>query len=142
MTLPELRKLCVDPFLMSQRRDPLMRSVEALCTTVSTALIRSEIWVDGSFLTRKIDPDDVDVLVILHSSAAHGTSEQHNIFRRIAQNDFTAPLPCHSFVLQEYPDGHPQYATYEVMRAYWLKQFCFNRREEIKGLAVVRTPIA
>jgi hypothetical protein len=37
MLLPELRRLCVEGFPLSTRREPLMRSIEALCTAVSTA---------------------------------------------------------------------------------------------------------
>jgi hypothetical protein len=69
MTLQGLRKLCVNAFPLSSRRDRLMRSVEALCTTVSTALIVSEIWIDGSFLTQKMDPDDVDLVAVVPALA-------------------------------------------------------------------------
>ena len=141
MTLPELRKLCVEGFPLSVRRDPLMRSVEALSTAVSTALIRSEIWVNGSFLTQKMDPQDVDLVVVVPSSLWPGTGQQRHICVRIARKDFTVPLPCDSYILVEYPQNHQNYPMYEVMRSYWIRQFCFNRKEEFKGLAVIRTPI-
>jgi hypothetical protein len=142
MTLPELRKLCVDAFPLSTRRDQLMRSVEGLCTAVSTALILSEVWVDGSFLTLKIDPQDVDLVVVAAGSVLPGTPQQSIVLRRIAARDFTTPLPCDSYVIFEYPSGHPNYSIYELMRAYWIRQFCFNRKDEMKGLAVIRTPIS
>lgn len=119
-----------------------MRSVEALCTSVSTALISAEIWTNGSFLTQKMDPQDVDLVVVVSSSAWPGTGQQRTIFNRIARKDFRVPLPCDSYLLVEYPTGHPQYGISELMRAYWIKQFCFNRNEDMKGLAVIRTPIA
>lgn len=139
MTLPELRALCVTGFSLSTRREILMRAVEALCTTVSTALISSEIWVNGSFLTQKMDPADVDLVVVVQAASWPGTGQQRHIMGRIARKDFTAI--CDSYLIVEYPIGHPHYGTTELMRAYWIKQFCFNRTEEMKGLAVIRTPI-
>jgi len=119
-----------------------MRSVEALCTSVSTALITSEVWIDGSFLTQKMDPQDVDLVVVVSISVWPGTGQQRTVLNRVARKDFKVPLPCDSFILVEYPVGHPEHGTGEVMRGYWIKQFCFNRNEEMKGLAVIRTPIA
>lgn len=140
MTLPELRALCVTNFALSTRREQLMRSVEALCTAVSTALISSEIWVDGSFLTQKVDPADVDLVVVVQSASWPGTGQQRHVMGRVAQKDFGSP-PCDSYVLVEYPSSHKHYPETELMRAYWIKQFCFSRNEEMKGLAVIRTPI-
>jgi hypothetical protein len=139
-TLPDLRKLCVDAFPLSGRRGPLMRSVEVLCTAVSTALIASEIWVDGSFLTQKMDPGDVDLVVVVQSTSWPGTGQQRHVLSRVGKKDFGAP-PCDSYVMVEYPASHANYSVSELMRAYWIKQFCFNRNEDMKGLAVIRTPI-
>jgi Family of unknown function (DUF6932) len=141
MTLPELRKLCVQGFALSTRRDPLMRSVEALCMAVSTALIPSEVWVDGSFVTQKMDPGDVDLVVVVQSSILSGTEQQRHICARIAKQDFKVPLPCDSYILVEYPEEHAQHPMNELRRAYWIKQFCFTRSEHLKGLAVIKTPI-
>jgi hypothetical protein len=141
MTLPELRALCVSNFTLSTNREQLMRSVEALCTAVSTALISSEIWVDGSFLTQKMDPADVDLVVVVQSTHWPGTGQQRHILSRVSRKNFGSP-PCDSYLHVEYPSGHPKHSISEIMRAYWIRQFCFNRRVEMKGLAVIRTPIA
>lgn len=143
MTLPDLRNLCVinTNFTLSTRREQLMRSVEALCTAVSTALISSEIWVDGSFLTQKMNPADVDLVVVVQAQTWPGTGQQRHVLNRVAKKNFGLP-PCDSYVFVEYPSGHANYSVSEIMRAYWIRQFCFNRSEEMKGLAVIRTPIA
>jgi hypothetical protein len=141
-TLPELRQMCVTNFPLSTRRDPIMRSVEAMCTSISTALIRAEMWIDGSFLTQKIEPDDVDLLVTLDAQYLSGTPLQQQIVSRIASQDFKAPVQCDSYVHFQYPEGHASYWTAEFTRAYWMRQFGFGRNDQFKGLAVIRTPIA
>jgi hypothetical protein len=84
-----------------------------------------------------MDPDDVDLVAVVPASAWPGSDLQQHIFKRIAKKDFKAPLPCDSFFVLEYEPWHKDYPTYELMRAYWIKQFCFNRNEEMKGLAVI-----
>lgn len=140
-TLSELRKMCVIDFPHSKRRDPVMRSLEAMCTSISVAFIRAEVWVDGSFLTKKIEPDDVDVLVTLNAECANGTSQQQQIIAKVNAKGFNMPVQCDSYLLFQYPKGHPLYWTAKYMRAYWLRQFGFSRGNQLKGIAVIRTPI-
>jgi len=117
-----------------------MSAVEAVCAALSTALIPSEVWVDGSFLTQKIDPADVDVAVRLsHARLPSPSSDQGALLNRIAKKQFSG---CDSFIFFEYPAGHTYHASGDMMRAYWQRQFGFNRRDQFKGVVVVRTPFS
>ncbi len=139
LTLADLRVLCVDGFPLSTRRDPVMRVLESMCLAMSTALVPAAVWVDGSFLTEKIEPDDVDVVVVMQ--AGNRTSEQQAVIDRIENQEFVFPVTCDSYVNVEYPQGHKKYWFSQYMRAYWIKQFGFARNDKVmKGIAVVRTP--
>ena len=140
MTLMEIRALCVTPFTLSTRRELIMRSLEAMCTTLSIALVKADVWVDGSFLTQKIEPDDVDVLVVL-PSGVNGTPEQRAAIKRVDDQDFAFPIKCDSYTTIEYPRGHKKYWFGEYARAYWLRQFGFARTNAMKGIAVIGTPL-
>lgn len=59
MDLHRLRALCVDAFPLSRRREPLMELVGEICSELTSVSLYTEVWVDGSFLTAKIEPDDV-----------------------------------------------------------------------------------
>jgi hypothetical protein len=140
MQLAELRRLCVDGFGLSTTRAGLMAGVEAICGSLSTALSPAQVWVNGSFLTQKIDPADVDLAVRLAQAALPNPGpEQQALMGRIASKQFPG---CDSYVLIEYPVGHPHYATGDMMRAYWQRQFGFTRTDQFKGVAVIRTPFA
>jgi hypothetical protein len=119
-----------------------MRSLEAMCLAISGALLPAEVWVNGSFLTHKIEPDDVDVVLVINVLSAGGTTDQQNIIRRIEGKDFQFPVRCDSYVCKQYPEGHTLRSTGEFMRAYWMKQFGFSRGDRIKGIAVIRTPVS
>ena len=74
MTLPGLRQLCVGNFPLSTTRGQFMCGVEALCGSLSTALLKTEVWVNGSFLTEKIDPLDADLVVKFYASLLSNAS--------------------------------------------------------------------
>jgi hypothetical protein len=105
--------------------------------------IKSEVWIDGSFLTTKIDPDDVDIVVIIEAQhvPVDTAASAWEILQRIVDQDFDQPLRCDSYLYCDVPSGHPQYLENEVWRAYWIRPFCFTRKTETKGLVVVRTPL-
>src|SRR4051794_8743849 len=68
-SLAELRAICVTPFNGSSiTRRAITDHLDAIVGKLSAAGILGEVWVNGSFLTQKIDPDDSDILVRVASS--------------------------------------------------------------------------
>lgn len=65
MSLGDLEKLCVQSnmFRTSNTRSTIMQGLRHVVDTLSNEAIPGEVWVDGSFLTKKIDPADVDILL-------------------------------------------------------------------------------
>jgi len=116
-----------------------MRSLEALCGALSAEMIPAEVWINGSFLTHKIDPADVDLAVRLNYGALPSpTATQQALLHRIVRKQFGS---CDSYVFFEYPINHPQYPIGDMMHAYWQTQFGFSRAKTMKGIAVVETPV-
>lgn len=139
MTLDELRELCVTRFSLSVRRPQLMQAIETLCGALTDAQVESAVWIDGSFLTKKIDPEDADLVVCVESSqTSESVPDKVAALRKVKQRRFPS---CHSYIQINYPDGHPSYWVGDFMQAYWKKQFGFSRSEEYKGIAVIKTPL-
>lgn len=63
MTVAEVRALCVDRFPLSKKRDEIMTKLETVIDKLRRDRIEGEVWVDGSFLTEKINPKDSDILL-------------------------------------------------------------------------------
>lgn len=117
-----------------------MAGIEAICNSLSTALIPVSVWINGSFMTQKIDPADVDLAVrLLHAALPNPGPEQQALLSRIAAKQFPG---CDSYFFIEYPEGHPNHAAGDMMHAYWQRQFGFTRADTFKGVAVIRTPFA
>jgi hypothetical protein len=60
MSMADLRQLCVSEFPLSTTRDRIMSGFEEVVRKLDSVGIVGEVWVNGSFLTKKIDPNDID----------------------------------------------------------------------------------
>lgn len=63
MTLPQLHALAVAPFPQDPRRQDLFDKLSTWSIAVQSADARGILWLDGSFLTHKSGPDDIDCVL-------------------------------------------------------------------------------
>ena len=139
--LAELRQLCVARFPDSISRSNIMTGLESLVLNLNSEGLPMQIWIDGSFTTEKLNPEDVDLLVcVKEDDLANATEGQKQIIRRVAETDFMPSHRCDAYVLFEYLEGHPLRDEGEWQRAYWLRQFGYSRQDKPKGLAVLTLP--
>lgn len=96
-----------------------------------------EVWVDGSFLTEKIDPDDADVLLRCDGPCYDNGNEAYRAAVDWAAENQKKTLRCHSHVFFEYPDGHPLHVDGEWWRIWWHRQWGFSREDDPKGIVVI-----
>jgi hypothetical protein len=138
MTVEQIRDICVTNFPLSKKRKGIMDNLEHIISCLSLVGIVADVWVDGSFMTEKIEPEDSDIVVCIENGVYdNGTLQQRDTIEWINSN-LRADLLCDSYVHVEYPIGHPSHSEGEWLRAYWIKQFGFSRGEEFKGMALVK----
>src|SRR6266404_1591008 len=95
LSLTELRALCVDPFPLSASRPRIMAGLEAVVQELNSVGIVGELWVDGSFLTEKVDPEDVDASLRITSELWDNTStEQRQTLEWLASADLKTSYAC------------------------------------------------
>lgn len=138
MSVSDVRDMCVGAFPLSSTRDEIMGGLETLIGELDGVGVPTEVWIDGSFVTQKVDLEDVDVVLCMQGEAYNnGTQEQRDTVDVVANVNLKPPLHCDSYVFFEYPESHPLYWQGQWERAYWIKQFGFSRGEEYKGIARV-----
>lgn len=139
MTLEVLNALCAEGFDLSKTRLNIMKELKKMVIELCTRKIRSKVWVDGSFLTKKIDPRDADLVVQL--DAAQGpsyTDDQIALIDMLADNSDNVPQ-IDTHVFPEYPPNHKRFQDGERMRKYWSKWFGKSRSNTPKGIAIIAT---
>ena len=137
MSIEELRQQCVDRFPLSKTRAEIMAGLAEVIERLTQYQVAGELWVDGSFLTEKINPGDVDVVLRVPSSVYDdGTNEQRRIVDWVGGNLKEYNL-CDSYVFYEFPEDDPDYLWGKERRDYWNDLFGHSRGGTSKGIAVI-----
>ena len=64
-----LKQVFVDEFQESQTRNAIFEGFQKFLTNFSNFTnISFDIWIDGSFVTKKLNPNDIDVVLIIDAS--------------------------------------------------------------------------
>lgn len=137
MTIADVRARLVEAIPLSTRRDAICAGLEWLYNGLVWAGIDGELWIDGSFVTEKIDPGDVDVVLRIGDSFTTAATKAQQDVVQLVYADLLA-YHCDSYVLVEWPLGHPLYSEGRAAHAYWMGQWGFDHNDEPKGMAVVK----
>jgi hypothetical protein len=137
LTMEAVEQVCVTPFPLSTSRPIIFNRFVTFVRRLEVAKVAGELWLDGSFLTEKINPKDVDVVLRVDGSIYNaGTPEQREAIDWVIANQ-KLTLMCDSYVLFEYPPGDPLHDEGSWWYSYWHRQWGFSREDDPKGIAVL-----
>jgi hypothetical protein len=139
MSVDELKTKVVDAFPLSGKRPQLWQHFIEVLDQIKKAGLKGEIWVDGSFLTEKINPGDVDFVfdVPVHL-LEKPTPQQEELLHKLADKGFKKTERLHTFVMFSAPVVHSQYAESVRLHTQWQKDFGFSYVDKTpKGIAVL-----
>ncbi|WP_420820904.1 DUF6932 family protein [Rhodosalinus halophilus] len=99
--------------------------------------VACQVWINGSYLCNKPDPNDVDVVIIVWHETYNALSEAAlDFLDEIMQPHFHALPGVDAFVCIEYPRGHELYE--EDNPDQWADLFGIEHSGQwLKGFAVV-----
>ena len=104
---------------------------------LADATLPVDVWVDGSFLTKKRDPNDADIVVCAPADLyERGNMQQRETLDWIKANQKNTHH-CDSYVFYVFPEGDDRAVYNDYHYAYWIRQFGFSRGQELKGIAVL-----
>jgi hypothetical protein len=95
-----------------------------------------EILIDGSFVTKKQNPNDIDILVIIPHDFLKKIDDRKILdFRcNMEQKKLTNYTGIHAFIIEEFSQNHPKYLIYQADRLHWISFFSQDRKGNKKGL--------
>lgn len=76
MSLLELHQLTVSEFPNSQRRPRLFASLQIYLELLEGTGLKAEVWIDGSYMSSKAEPDDIDLVVCFDPGSARALSAE------------------------------------------------------------------
>jgi len=127
--IDKLDDLFVNNFTNNTRRSHLVSQLRIFLNELSRVNAKFEIWLDGSFLTLKDEPDDIDLLIVYDINQINAlTVNERKIINSLLFNRDTMKIrydldisPCLKDNVNE--------------RSYWRGWFGFARNEVPKGIA-------
>lgn len=125
-TLDDIKAICVYNFVNTLRRMLIYEKFCEFLSILSQFHIWFEIWIDGSFVTEKEEPDDIDVVIFAKKTEINNlTAYYKNSFWLLISRD------CKKLYLTD-----AYFATIEdySSRSYWRGWFGFTREEKPKGM--------
>jgi hypothetical protein len=132
-----LRRLCVDRFPQSVTRSIIMNGLDQAIALLQSNGMRGDLWIDGSFTTEKLNPDDVDIIFVMDVQDYKALLPvQTAFFSWFSTTSLKAQYRCDNYGMVR-DEGHPKN---EWMLAYWMRQFGFSRANAMKGIAVIKLP--
>lgn len=119
------------PFPESTRRPKLLEQLCVYLKLLAETGVKAEIWLDGSFTTEKIEPDDVDMVVVYDPVSVNAMPHSARLGFKTLLNTNIAKTryDIHVFAVDDRDrDG----------KAYWRGFFGFMRDERTpKGIATI-----
>ncbi len=128
LSVSEIESIFVSSFPESLRRPLLFSNLNNYLKILERLDLSFTIWVDGSFLTTKSEPEDIDIVVLFDPLQVNNlTEDQENAFLLISDNSISRSR----FLI----DAYFVNKTNRDQKAYWRGLFGFLRDEVTpKGL--------
>lgn len=140
MTLAEARDRFVVAFPQSLTRRGIMDGLCGLVERLNRNGVVGEVWLDGSFVTEKIDPEDVDILIRVSSALYDNDRRVRDAVDWASQEERRDSHNCDSYKWIEYDSGHPLFPDSENDRNYWTRFFGTSRKGVAKGIVTITIP--
>jgi len=96
--------------------------------------LAGELWINGSFLTEKRDPGDIDVVLRISGEVVDNATDS----QAVALEAFLNSEDCHAFFVPHWPKGHKNYDDGEELGVYWQGWWGSSRSGDSKGHAVIQ----
>lgn len=90
-------------------------------------------WIDGSYVTSKIDPNDIDMVTFYDGLKFGELVGSGAFYQQLMMEVIRDSFSCHSFVVAVYPEGDRRRGFTEKQIAYWKNKWGHNYDGQVKG---------
>ncbi|MFN3488544.1 MAG: DUF6932 family protein [Emticicia sp.] len=116
-----IEELFVTSFAESITRETLFGDFHLFLNEIKIIVENGTLWLDGSFVTLKKDPRDIDILIFVRSEILLEKERELTILKKKYQPKID------SYFIELLPENHPKYFLFEMNRKEWLFTFSTSR---------------
>lgn len=139
LSLEKLEEICVSNFPDSETRLTIFNNIKTLFSEIEEQNLSLEIWLNGSFFTKKLNPNDCDLVTGVPLKVYNNCNyTQSNLLQRINSN-LKEELLCDSYLYIVYPSGHLNEKFNDKNSNYWMTFLGTCRNKQPKGIGIYKT---
>lgn len=139
LSLKQLEEICVSNFPNSETRLTIFNNIKGLFSKIEEQKLSLEIWLNGSFLTKKLNPNDCDLVTAVPLEIYESCNNtQLDLLKKIKDN-LKNELLCDSYTYIVYPHHHANVKLNESNYNYWKYLFGNCRNRQPKGIGIYKT---
>jgi len=124
ITIDDLDELFVAPFNNCARRRELTNKFKLFIGKLKEIDANFEIWIDGSYATKKVAPGDIDIVIIFEPNEINKLPSEQLEFLQTENKILKIRYNLDVYFVSN--DFH--------RRSYWMGLFGFSRSEHPKGI--------
>lgn len=128
--LDKLKETFLNPFPGSTTRAIILRVFKHWLKQVKTLNVSCEIWIDGSFATQKLDPQDIDIVIFIANKDIRKLSTNKKKMLSILTNEKLTNVQKKACICDSYLGFLDDVRDREA----WTKEFGQTRKEKPKGI--------
>jgi len=129
--LREFKARYVDGFASSLTRKTIFEGFLRLSSVQISEEFHLSQWVNGSYITKKVDPKDLDLVTFVDGLKARVKNDPEYLKRMT--KDILKRFLCHSYVVPIYPESDDRFSFTRRSEEYWNKWFGHDRQGHPKG---------
>lgn len=124
-SVAEIEEIFVKPFPDSETRQLIFENYLDYLDDFQRLITRNFThWLDGSFMSKKLNPNDIDFVSFIDYRVYEQKEEQ--IFRIVEKYGY---MKLDNYISQIFPINHPRHAETEHFKGYWTELFSSSRRD-------------
>lgn len=129
VTLEEMREVFVDAFPESETRKRLFDNyLNWIFDFQRDVFPYFTQWIDGSFVTQKLNPKDIDFVTFLDGRVYEIKEKRKELDRFWSFSNEDKGLDA--YFLAEYTEEHENHRDFNSLKEGWLLRYGYTRRDE------------
>jgi hypothetical protein len=135
-SLQEFKHHFIINFKESSTRPVILDGYSRYCDKLLPLNIATKQWINGSFTTNKVNPNDIDFVTHIDALKVDENFEIQTKLLKICNTDETKKeFFCDVYFILLYPQEIPELYQHTINRInYWLKWFGHDRMMNPKGI--------
>lgn len=135
-TIGEFKERFVVEFENSRTRGDIFNRYIDYCERMEYLEVAIKQWVDGSYVTNKENPNDIDLVTHIDALELNKRTEIHKNLNRLLDNArCKSKYRCDVYAIHVYPkELSDRYKHYKKREEYWSKWFGHDRDGNPKGI--------